>query len=747
MILPTSANYKLLPNYNRKGLDISPTHPTRPVPGSYFPAEVLPISAEEDAIVISYRFLHDRVQQAAYSLVPPEGRPALHKLIGERLLAKVPEEDLDAVLYEIVNQLNYWLEPLSRDERKRLMDLNLRAGKKAIAATAFGAALQYFQVAKTLLDAMDPVELEEEKSKRPTSDSVDDCKTYLYYRSKDRYLKPINEILRIKPIDPIALEINLALIEGHFAQSEYDQSIKIIEEILPRCTKPAYKVRCLMQKMNCLLAQGKLHETIVTGLLGLSALGWEIPTDDDEARIHAAIMRPRILLDLPQIKAIAQMHPLEEENLILLQDVISILLLPVYMARPMLLPSVAFTSVAISLEYGVSTAGAYAMLMSGVILGAEGTQENLLRSYAFGKLAISLIERETPPPPIAPAIYEVYAGHIGVFHQSMAEVLKYLQQAVSIGQAVFNVDYTCFALWVTTCRNWFLTDIYILTQWWCPRAEIPFFSMFGGEPLGAIHGKMLLNKPSIRKYKQSSGQWWMDMPLQFVLNLRGQGNADPLNFAGELLGSNVDIDRMISGESMSHAYLFSMLRLIVATLFNKYEVAAELATNYCEPLSYAMVGTFYCALTEFYSAVAFLEIGMENLTAQQRLMLDRNITDVKEWSANAKGTFLHKSVFLEAESLRIAGDDHFKTLDKYEEAIALANKVSYWHDAAFINERCALWLRRLSKKRSLPFLREAYRLYATWNANAKLKDLKRQYPDDLFVRIGVVPIGGREKIA
>jgi len=244
----------------------------------------------------------------------------------------------------------------------------------------------------------------------------------------------------------MAFDINLSLIEGHFAQYNYGESIRLVESILPRCFKPRDRVRCLMQKMNCLLAQGKLHETIVTGLLGLSTLGWEVPIDDDEARIHAAMMRPRIMLDVSQIRAIAQMHTLQEENLNLLQEIISIIILPVYMARPVLLPSVCFTSVAISLEYGISTAGAYAMLMSGVILGSEGTQENLQRSYHYGKLAIQLIEKESPPPAIAPAIYQVYAGHIGVFHQPMSDVLRYLQQAASIGQAVFNVDYTCFAL-------------------------------------------------------------------------------------------------------------------------------------------------------------------------------------------------------------------------------------------------------------------------------------------------------------
>ena len=140
-------------NFETQGLARTPNHtPRQIVPGSYFPAEILQ-KAENEIIIISYRFLHDRVQQAAYSLIPPEDRPALHKQIGERLLEKVPESELDGILYEIVNQLNHWLSPLSLEEMGRLMELNLRAGKKAIAATAFSAALEYFKVAKTLLDS------------------------------------------------------------------------------------------------------------------------------------------------------------------------------------------------------------------------------------------------------------------------------------------------------------------------------------------------------------------------------------------------------------------------------------------------------------------------------------------------------------------------------------------------------------------------------------------------------------------
>jgi len=145
-------------NFERRTVDSTPSVTSyQNVPGSYFPEEPLR-NVDDEAVTISYRFLHDRVQQAAYSLVPTDERAALHKQVGERLLAKVSESQLDAILYEIVNQLNHWISPLSREERVRLMELNLRAGRKAMAATAFSAALEYFQVAKTLLDATDEEE-------------------------------------------------------------------------------------------------------------------------------------------------------------------------------------------------------------------------------------------------------------------------------------------------------------------------------------------------------------------------------------------------------------------------------------------------------------------------------------------------------------------------------------------------------------------------------------------------------------
>jgi PAS domain S-box-containing protein len=100
-----------------------------------------------------YRFTHDRVQEAAYSLIPAASRGADHLRIGRLLAARTPPEQLEEAIFEIVNQLNRGA-PLiaAREEREQLAELNLVAGKRAKASTAYASALAYLIAGTTLAE-------------------------------------------------------------------------------------------------------------------------------------------------------------------------------------------------------------------------------------------------------------------------------------------------------------------------------------------------------------------------------------------------------------------------------------------------------------------------------------------------------------------------------------------------------------------------------------------------------------------
>jgi PAS domain S-box-containing protein len=100
----------------------------------------------------AYRFLHDRVQEAAYSLIPEDERAEVHLRIGRLLLAHTPPAERGGVIFDIVNQLNRGAALMSsRKERDQLAELNLIAGKRAKGSAAFASALTYFASGAALL--------------------------------------------------------------------------------------------------------------------------------------------------------------------------------------------------------------------------------------------------------------------------------------------------------------------------------------------------------------------------------------------------------------------------------------------------------------------------------------------------------------------------------------------------------------------------------------------------------------------
>jgi PAS domain S-box-containing protein len=100
----------------------------------------------------SYRFVHDRIQEAAYSLTAEEMRPEAHLRIGRLLNAGTPPEKRAEAIFELVNQYNRGAELItSENERYQVAELNLVAGKRAKASTAYASALKYFIAGEALL--------------------------------------------------------------------------------------------------------------------------------------------------------------------------------------------------------------------------------------------------------------------------------------------------------------------------------------------------------------------------------------------------------------------------------------------------------------------------------------------------------------------------------------------------------------------------------------------------------------------
>src|SRR6202040_3761003 len=101
----------------------------------------------------AYKFLHDRIQQAAYTLIPDEHRAEVHLHIGRVLLASMSGDQLEEHLFDVANQFNRGAGRLvERDEKAQVATIDLRAGRKAKASAAYASARAYFSAGMALLD-------------------------------------------------------------------------------------------------------------------------------------------------------------------------------------------------------------------------------------------------------------------------------------------------------------------------------------------------------------------------------------------------------------------------------------------------------------------------------------------------------------------------------------------------------------------------------------------------------------------
>ncbi|MBC1221195.1 AAA family ATPase [Nostoc sp. UCD121] len=109
---------------------------------------------DEDLLVQEYKFLHDRVQQAAYALIPEHRKQVTHYSIGQLLLGKLSEVEQSEMLFDIVNHINFGQSLLThKDEKEKIARLNLAAAQKAISSTGYEAAIRYLETGIGLLEA------------------------------------------------------------------------------------------------------------------------------------------------------------------------------------------------------------------------------------------------------------------------------------------------------------------------------------------------------------------------------------------------------------------------------------------------------------------------------------------------------------------------------------------------------------------------------------------------------------------
>ncbi|AFY53116.1 putative ATPase [Rivularia sp. PCC 7116] len=297
--------------------------------------------------IINYKFLHDRVQQAAYSLIPDNQKQKTHYDIGQLLLQQTSPEAIEERIFEIVNQLNYGTGLITEQkQRTELAKLNLIACRKARSATAYQMGREYVSIGLSLLE--------------------------------DAWQSQYEISLEFHD-----LGAELASLCGNFQEME-----NFVDAVIAKANSLLEKVYVYRIRIQANLLQNKLSEAISIGKQILQQLGITFPDTPTEEDIQNSIAviekltKDREIEDLVNLPIMA-----DAEKIAILQIAISIVI-PAYRSGSTLLPLLISLSIKLSIQYGNTEASAEAYSCYSII--ACNMLQDVETAVKFGDLALEL---------------------------------------------------------------------------------------------------------------------------------------------------------------------------------------------------------------------------------------------------------------------------------------------------------------------------------------------------------------------
>ncbi|WP_437902277.1 AAA family ATPase [Sorangium sp. So ce327] len=301
----------------------------------------------------SYRFLHDRIQQAAYSLISPGQLAEMHLRIGRLLLSARRAEERDEALFDIAGHLNRGAALLgSRTEREEVAALNLRAGRRAKSAAAFESATAFFAAGLGLL-APDRWETQHE------------------------------------------LTYSLIFERAHcaYATGGFDEAERFIGELMERARDGLERAAVVVLAVNLHTTRGEFTRAVEIGLSFLRACGIALPLHPTDAEIGEETSGVWQALGDRAIEDLIHLPPMTRPEIKVAMDVLASTVIPAFLMDPDLYYLLAVQMVKLSLRHGSTEASARAYAAFAMVLGPRFGRYQ--EAYLFGKLAYDLADRSS----------------------------------------------------------------------------------------------------------------------------------------------------------------------------------------------------------------------------------------------------------------------------------------------------------------------------------------------------------------
>jgi len=308
----------------------------------------LPIA---DAASATYKFLHERVQQAAYALISEPQKQETHLKIGRFLLQNAPPEQLEDYVFDTVNQLNAAIPIISSElEKFQLCQLNLIAGRKAKASAAYELAVKYLTAG---------IELLPQKSWQTDYD--------------------------------LTLALYESAAEAAYLNTEFEKMEKWAEIVLQHAKNELDKIKIFEIRITACTMQTKLQEAVQIGREALKMLGINLPESPVPLHIQQAMAQTSAYLTGKKIEDLINLPVMTNSRKLATMRVLSSMFSATFIVEPVLLPLIVCQQVNLSINYGNSAFSAFGYANYGAIL--QRIVRDIESGDRFGQLALNLSDR------------------------------------------------------------------------------------------------------------------------------------------------------------------------------------------------------------------------------------------------------------------------------------------------------------------------------------------------------------------
>jgi predicted ATPase/GAF domain-containing protein len=354
----------------------------------------------------SYAFLHDRIQEAAYALIPKNERAEVHLRIGRVLLASLTADRLAEHVFDIANQLNRGAELLiDHDEKVKIAAVDLRAGRKAKASAAYASAREYFAAGMALLDERDWG----------------------------------NEY-------ELTFGLWLERAECELLTSDSDSAGQLIGGLMQRAASKVDEAAVGHLKVTFHVMRSEIRPAVEAALTCLDRLGIEIPAHPTEDQVQAEYETLGQALDARSIESLIDLPLMTDPELVAATQILSDLTAPAYFADQRLFCLLPFRTVKISLQHGISSDPAYAISNLGFMLGFDRFRR-YRDGYRFAKLACDLVEKHGFIA-IRAKVY-VASGVVAAWTRPIATAIDFGQTGFRAAIETGNLTYACLSAYET----------------------------------------------------------------------------------------------------------------------------------------------------------------------------------------------------------------------------------------------------------------------------------------------------------